>query len=114
MDCLVHSFLQDQNLRYIQKYRVSFVSLGKYDVNHLKQIKSDVNGFIAKLFGVPTGQGGAFKTTVDNTAVTLLRSKTTSRWTFILDDQGKVIYKDTQVSPQQDTAKVIEFIQGLK
>jgi len=62
---------------------------------------------------VPTRAGGTFKTTVDSEAVTLVRSKTTSRWTFILDDQGKVIYKNTQVNAQQDTATVIEFISEL-
>ena len=75
---------------------------------------SDVNGFIAKLFGVPTRQGGSFETTIDNTAVTLVRSKTTSRWTFILDDKGQIIYKNTQVNAQQDTAKVIDFIKTLQ
>jgi peroxiredoxin Q/BCP len=66
------------------------------------------------LFGVPKRQGGTFSTTVNNQAVTLVRPTTTSRWTFILDGEGKVVYKDTQVNAQQDTAKVLAFVKTLK
>ena len=122
--CTKQACTYRDNAETLKKLNIHIVGVSGDPVNNLKLFKqahalnfplvSDVNGFIADLFGVPTRQGGAFKTTIDNTAVTLLRSKTTSRWTFILDDKGKVIYKNTQVNAQQDTAKVIEFIQDLK
>lgn len=108
----------------LESLDIDIVGVSGDPVNNLKLFKethnlnfpllSDVNGFIAALFGVPTRRGGVFKTAIDRTDVTLVRAKTTSRWTFILDDQGRVIYKNTQVNAQQDTAKVIEFIQDLK
>jgi peroxiredoxin Q/BCP len=122
--CTKQACTYRDNAEDLKKLNINIVGVSGDPVNNLKLFKqahalnfplvSDVNGFIAKLFGVPTRQGGAFKTTIDDTAVTLLRSKTTSRWTFILDDQGRVIYKNTQVNAQQDTAKVMEFIKGLK
>jgi peroxiredoxin Q/BCP len=112
---------REQDLKTLN---INIVGVSGDPVNNLKLFKqahalnfpliSDVNGFVAKLFGVPTRQGGTFNTTVNNTAVKLVRSKTTSRWTFILDSQGKIIYKNTQVNAQQDTAKVIEFIKKLQ
>jgi len=108
----------------LEKLNINVVGVSGDPVNNLKLFKqahalnfplvSDVNGFIARLFGVPTRQGGSFETSIDNTAVTLVRSKTTSRWTFILDDKGQIIYKNTQVNAQQDTAKVIDFIKTLQ
>jgi peroxiredoxin Q/BCP len=122
--CTKQACTYRDNAEDLKELNINIVGVSGDPVNNLKLFKqahalnfplvSDVNGFIATLFGVPTRLGGAFKTTIDDTAVTLLRSKTTSRWTFILDDQGRVIYKNTQVNAQQDTAKVMEFIKGLK
>lgn len=122
--CTKQACTYRDNAEALKKLHMDIVGVSGDPVNNLKLFKqahtlnfplvSDVNGFIAKLFGVPTRQGGTFQTTVDNTAVTLVRSKTTSRWTFILDDQGKVLYKNTQVNAQQDTDTVIKFIQDLK
>lgn len=107
----------------LKRLNIEIVGVSGDPVNNLKLFKqahalnfplvSDVNGFIAKLFGVPARQGGTFKTKVNNEAHTLVRSTTPSRWTFILDKTGKVIYKNTKVNAQQDTAKVIEFIENL-
>ncbi|MCP4450003.1 MAG: peroxiredoxin [Planctomycetes bacterium] len=108
----------------LKRLNINVVGVSGDPVNNLKLFKqahalnfpliSDVNGFVAKLFGVPARKGGTFKTTVDNTAHTLARANTPSRWTFILDSRGKIVYKNTQVNAQQDTAKVIGFIQGLQ
>ena len=93
-------------------------------VNNLKIFKqahhlnfpllSDVTASIAKEFGVPARKGGTFKTTVDGKEVELKRAYSTSRWTFILDDQGKVIFKNTQVNAGQDSANVIEFLKSKR
>ncbi|HAR00676.1 MAG TPA: peroxiredoxin, partial [Verrucomicrobiales bacterium] len=37
----------------------------------------------------------------------LERGVTTGRWTFVINKDGKVIYKNTQVKPDQDSANVI-------
>ena len=74
---------------------------------------SDINGVIAGIFGVPLKDGGTITRTVDGAEVSLERSYTTSRWTFILDKAGKIIYKDTEVNAENDSKNVIEFIRTL-
>jgi peroxiredoxin Q/BCP len=85
------------------------------DANGLNfPLLSDVNGYIAKLFGVPIRNGGSIKRTVQGKEVTLERSYTFARWTFIVDPSGKIIYKNTGVSAAQDTKTVVDFIKAHK
>jgi len=72
---------------------------------------SDPDGAIAKKYGVPVKQGQkSIKRTVDGKEVTLERSNTAARWTFIIDRQGKVIYRDIKVKAAEDLNNIIEFI----
>ena len=75
---------------------------------------SDVNGCIARRFGVPIRDGGSIKRTVQGMEVTLDRSFTFARWTFIVDPSGKVIYKNTGVNAAQDTKTVLDFLKAHK
>jgi len=75
---------------------------------------SDVNGYIARQFGVPVGKGGSFKTTIDGKEVVLPRPYTLARWTFILGKDGKVLHKDTQVDTPNDSRKALEFLRNLE
>jgi len=75
---------------------------------------SDVNGCIARRFGVPIRDGGSIKRTVQGKEVTLDRSFTFARWTFIVDPSGKVIYKNTGVNAAQDTKTVLDFLKAHK
>ena len=74
---------------------------------------SDVSGNIAQKFGVPTKQGGSIKKIIAGRNITLNRAKTTSRWTFIVNKNGKIIYKNTNVKAANDSNEVIEFIKNL-
>lgn len=74
---------------------------------------SDPEGRIARQFGVPTGSGGQFKTTVDDQEVTLSRGVTAQRWTFVIGLDGRIIYKDTDVDAANDSGTVIRFIESL-
>ena len=38
------------------------------------------------------------------------RAATLARWTFIVDKDGKVAYKNTKVTPADDAKKITEFI----
>jgi peroxiredoxin Q/BCP len=38
---------------------------------------------------------------------------TISRWTFIIDKDGKIAYKDTAANPRQDAKKVLEALEKL-
>jgi len=74
---------------------------------------SDVNGDIAKIFGVPVRDGGKINRNIDGKEIELSRPFNISRWTYVLDLQGKIILKDTEVDAQQDSRKVLEFIKNL-
>jgi peroxiredoxin Q/BCP len=74
---------------------------------------SDENGDIAGIFGVPTREGTTITREIDGKSFDLSRGATIQRWTFILDKQGKLIYKDAAVNASEDSRKVTEFIQSL-
>ncbi len=71
---------------------------------------SDESGAIAKKFGVPTRDGGSISREVDGQNYDLVRGVTASRWTFIIDKEGKIIYKNTEVDASKDTQEILDFI----
>ena len=75
---------------------------------------ADEKGDVAKKFGVPTRGGGSFDTSVDGKEVTMERGVTSSRWTFIIDKEGKVVHKDTEVNASADSKTVIEAIRRMR
>ncbi len=75
---------------------------------------SDVNGYIAKRFGVPIRSGGSIERTIEGKQVMLERPYTFARWTFIVDPSGKVVYKNTDVNVAEDSKTVIDFLNTQK
>ncbi len=73
---------------------------------------SDESGKIANIFGVPTRDGGTFKSEFNGQEFELERNITTSRWTFIIDKEGKVVYKNDEVNAQKDTEEVLSFLKN--
>jgi peroxiredoxin Q/BCP len=102
---------------------VEVVAVSGDSVNNLKIFKdaynlnfpllSDVNGYIARQFGVPANKGGSITRTVDGKDVVMTRSYTLARWTFILGKDGKVLYKDTSVDAGNDGRDAIAFLRSL-
>ena len=76
-----------------------------HDLNF--DLLADYNGSIAKSFGVPLRDGGQIKREFQGKTIELERGVTAGRWTFVINKGGKVIYKNTQVKPDQDSANVI-------
>ncbi len=72
---------------------------------------ADEDGSIGKQFGVPVGKGGSAKGKDDGKDVTVERGCTISRWTFVIDKDGKVIHKDNKVTAASDSKKVLEVIE---
>jgi peroxiredoxin Q/BCP len=72
---------------------------------------ADEKGAIAKKFGVPIRPGGEIQ--VKDPEYTAKRGVTISRWTFIIDKDGKIAYKDTDAKPAQDAKKVLEALDKL-
>lgn len=73
---------------------------------------SDESGDIARKFGVPTRDGGTFKGEFDGQDFELDREVTTSRWTYIIDNEGKVVYKNEEVDAAKDSEEVLSFLKS--
>ena len=75
---------------------------------------SDESGELATIFGVPHGEGGTLSQEIKGQKYELERGTTIQRWTFILDGEGSLIYKDSQVDAANDSGKVMEFLASLQ
>ena len=71
---------------------------------------SDQDGKIAEVFGVPVKEGKTIEKEIDGEILQLSRGVTTARWTFILDANSKLIYKDSEVSAATDPETVLSFL----
>lgn len=75
---------------------------------------ADPEGQAAKLFGVPVTLGEKFaKANIDGQDVSLVRTATIQRWTFVIKD-GKVVAVDSQVNAAGDSARIQELVKALK
>ncbi len=84
---------------------------------------ADGDGDVARKFGVPLRAGGkamiadeSGQSIVDDEgrAVKVSRAVTAARWTFVISPEGRVIYRDTEVSPVKDCQEVLEFVRKLR
>lgn len=73
---------------------------------------SDEKGEIAKKFGVPMRDGGTITREINGQNINLERGVTTSRWTFIIDKTGEIVYKNTEVDVNNESAEILEFIKN--
>ncbi len=73
---------------------------------------SDESGKIARIFGVPVREGGVFKNEFNGKEFELERGVTTGRQTFILDKEGRIVYKNEQVNASKDTEDVLNFLKS--
>lgn len=84
----------------------------KYDLNF--SLLSDFAGKLSKIFGVPISKGGSIERELFGKRITLTREITVERWTFVLDKNRKVIYKNSKVNAVQDSKNVKEAIKNYK
>jgi len=102
------------------KMGVTVIGVSGDEVSNLKHFKesyqlnfpllSDKEGVISKTFGVTTSEGGSISREIDGENFLLVRGITTPRWTFVLDKNRKIIYKNMQVNAEEDSKKVKEVI----
>ena len=71
---------------------------------------ADENGEIAKKFGVPARDGGSIERDIRGETRTLTRGTTITRWTFILDREGFLVYRDAEVDAAGDSSEVLKFL----
>jgi peroxiredoxin Q/BCP len=76
---------------------------------------ADEDGAVAKKFGVPLKAGAIFKTKdLEGQPVELKRGVTAARWTFVIDKDGKIAYKNNQVKAAEDSKQILDVIDNLK
>lgn len=76
---------------------------------------ADEKGEIAKAFGVPLKAGAIFKFKAPDGETHLLkRGVTASRWTFVIDKQGRIALKETKVDAPGDAKAVAAAVDALK
>lgn len=76
---------------------------------------ADEDGTIAKSFGVPFGPGAAVKTKdADGKVIDLKRAGTAARWTFVVDKEGRVAFKNLKVVAAEGAKEVAEFIEKVE
>jgi len=75
---------------------------------------ADESGALATIFDVPHGDGGTINREIKGASIDLTRGTTIQRWTFILDQDATLIYKDTEVDAAADSGKVLEFLSSLQ
>lgn len=76
---------------------------------------SDYDGKIAHAFGVKTAPGGTVKfKTEDGKELELIRGITAMRWTFVIDEEGHIAYKNEKVDHAKDPSEVLKVIAELK
>jgi thioredoxin-dependent peroxiredoxin len=80
---------------------------------------SDSDGSVARQFGVPCRKGGKAmvksaddKEVLDSAgqAFSIPRTVTTASWTFVVDEDGRIIYREQDVSAVKDCQKVLDFL----
>jgi thioredoxin-dependent peroxiredoxin len=78
----------------------------------LKQtLLADTQGEVGKAFGLAWSGGGTSRMKDDeDKEVTLKRGVTESRWTWIIGVNGRVLYKNTNANPDEDSKQVLKFL----
>ena len=80
---------------------------------------ADWEGHVARKFGVPLRAGGKAMVKdfegkevvdADGAAIKLRRDFTAERQTFVIGKDGRIVYKDSTVSPVKDSQEVQDFL----
>ena len=74
---------------------------------------ADEDGKISKAFGVPVREGATITQMVDGVERSLVRGVTASRWTFLIDTNGRIVHKNTAVDAEQDSRNILETVRRL-
>jgi len=73
---------------------------------------ADETGAVAKKFGVPFDPTPKTANVKDASGkdLSLKRSGTARRWTFVISKDGKVLYKNTEVKPAEDSKQILAVV----
>jgi peroxiredoxin Q/BCP len=74
----------------------------------------DYDGKFTHRFGVAKSGGGVLRCKdADGSEISVERGTTPARWTFIIDREGKVVYKKTDVNPAKHAREVLAFVRKM-
>ena len=120
--CTKQACAYRDNKTIFDEMGVTVIGVSGDEVKNLKHFKesyqlnfpllSDTKGIISKLFGLPLKDGGSITREINGENYLLVRGVTTPRWTFILDKDRKVIYKNSQVTASEDSENVKNIIKN--
>lgn len=120
--CTKQACAYRDNKASFDKLNVTVVGISGDEVKNLEYFKetyqlnfpllSDNDGSISKLFGIPTNNGGEITREIGGENMLLIRGITTPRWTFILDKNRKIIYKNADVNAAEDSEVVKQVIEN--
>ena len=83
-----------------------------YDLNFT--LLADEDGAVAKKFGVPLGKGRSITRTIGGKEEVLTRGVTAVRWTFVIDQKGLIVLKNTKVKAAKDSKAILKAVEKLK
>jgi peroxiredoxin Q/BCP len=75
---------------------------------------ADEKGELAKAFGVPTSPGKSIKVKGPDGQMDTNLGVFINRWTFIIDKDGKVAYKNEKANVGNDAKKCLEELEKLE
>ena len=76
---------------------------------------ADPKGEVAEKFGVPYKLGEeSIEREIDGQLEVLTRTATISRWTFVIDRDGRIAMKNDKVNAAEDSQAILEFVEELK
>ena len=75
---------------------------------------ADEKGDVAKAFGVPLKPGGTIKETFEGKQIELTRGVSAARWTFVIDKEGKIALKNTEVKAAEDSKAILKIVEEKK
>lgn len=120
--CTKQACAYRDNKTTFDKMGVTVIGVSGDEVENLKHFKeayqlnfpllSDTKGAISKAFGVPTNKGGSITREIGGENMMLFREITTPRWTFVLNKNGEIIYKNSNVNASEDSKNVQEIIKS--
>ncbi|MEQ9406754.1 MAG: peroxiredoxin [Fuerstiella sp.] len=74
---------------------------------------ADVDGNVARLFGVPVRDGGEITRVIEGKPQKLVRGVTPRRWTFVIGLDGTIVNRNTDVEPASDGKSVLNVVRQV-
>ena len=77
---------------------------------------ADEKGDVAKAFGVPFNKAGGKSKAIDGDKkdIEITQGVRISRWTFVIDKEGKIAFINKKVAAKDDSKSVAEVVEKLK